>query len=36
MKTLGYINNFIPHFEERKDRSAPFKLNKERQNIAHT
>ena len=34
MKSLGYINNFIPHFEERKDMSSPLKLNKERNNIA--
>ena len=34
MKTLGYINNFIPHFEDRKDANAPLKLNTERKNIA--
>ena len=34
MKSLGYINKFIPHFEERKDMSSSLKLNRERNNIA--
>ncbi len=34
MKSLGYINNFIPHFEERKNTITPLKLNRERANIA--
>ena len=34
MKSLGYINNFIPHFEKQKSKSLPLMRNRERENIA--